>query len=123
MLASFVILSVLFATIFKVVPDAHIGWKDVWIGAVVTSVFFTIGKYGLGFYLGRSGVTSAYGAAGSIVALVIWVYYSSQILLFGAELTQAYAHHCGSKSVTSQNSESKSRNSEDAGPGSNRRPA
>ena len=87
----------LFAAIYKVLPDVKLRWRDVWIGALVTSVLFTAGKFVIGLYLGRSSVTSPFGAAGSVVALVVWVYYSAQILFFGAELTQAYARMHGSK--------------------------
>ncbi len=89
------VVTVLFALLFKIVPDVKIDWRDVWIGAGVTAVLFSLGKFLLGLYLGRAGVSSAYGAAGSIVALVIWVYYSSQILLLGAEFTRIYAGHNG----------------------------
>jgi len=91
------VVSALFALMFKTLPDVHIQWKDVWVGAAVTAGLFTLGKFGLGVYLGRAGVSSAYGAAGSIVALVIWVYYSAQVLLVGAEFTEAYARHFGSR--------------------------
>ncbi len=86
----------LFAMMFRFLPDAEIAWRDVWIGAVITAVLFTLGKFGLGLYLGRSGVTSGYGAAGSLVLLLLWVYYSSLILLFGAEFTYVYAKQVGS---------------------------
>ena len=88
---SLAVVALLFAMIFKILPDAKIDWRDVWIGAVVTSVLFTIGKAVIGAYLGHSGLTDTYGAAGSIVVLLTWVYYSSLILLFGAEFTHAYA--------------------------------
>lgn len=88
---SFSIVTFLFAAIFKVVPDVHVGWRDVWLGAVVTAVLFVIGKAAIAYYLGRSGVESAYGAAGSILVLLAWVYYSSQILFFGAEFTKLHA--------------------------------
>ena len=85
------VITVLFAMMFKYLPDVKIAWRDVWIGAAVTAVLFTIGKFGLGLYLGRESATSIYGAAGSIVALLLWVYYSAMILFFGAEFTQVYA--------------------------------
>jgi membrane protein len=85
----------LFALMFKYLPDVKIGWRYVWIGAVVTGVLFVLGKNGLSFYLGRAGATSMYGAAGSLVALLLWVYYSSLILFFGAEFTQVYAKRYG----------------------------
>ena len=81
-------ITLLFALIFKYVPDRHIGWRDVWQGAFATAVLFTIGKYLIGLYLGRAAVGSAYGAAGSLVVIVVWIYYSSMIFLFGAELTR-----------------------------------
>ena len=83
----------LFAAIFKILPDVDIEWNDVWLGAVATAALFAVGKIGIGFYLGRSSFTSAYGAAGSLLVLLAWVYYSSQILFFGAELTRVYAKH------------------------------
>jgi membrane protein len=85
----------LFAIIFKYLPDAKIQWRDVWIGAVLTAIFFAIGKWALGLYLGSGSAASAYGAASSLITLLLWVYYSSQILLFGAEFTQVYAQHAG----------------------------
>jgi membrane protein len=91
------VVTALFALMFKTLPDVHIKWRDVWVGAAVTAALFTLGKLGLGIYLGSAGVSSAYGAAGSIVALVIWVYYSAQVLLVGAEFTEAYARRYGSR--------------------------
>jgi membrane protein len=85
----------LFAIIFKYLPDAKIQWLDVWIGALLTAIFFAIGKWALGLYLGSGSAASAYGAASSLITLLLWVYYSSQILLFGAEFTQVYAQHAG----------------------------
>jgi membrane protein len=84
---------------FKYLPDAHppVAWKDIWVGAFTTAALFTLGKYAIGLYLGRSSVASAYGAAGSFVVLLVWVYYSAQILFFGAELTQVYARRHGSR--------------------------
>lgn len=84
---------VLFALIFKVLPDVDIAWRDVLVGAILTGFLFTLGKFLIGLYIGRSGVASSYGAAGSLVTILIWVYYSSQILLFGAEFTKAVADH------------------------------
>ncbi len=81
----------LFALIFKILPDADIAWREVATGAVITGVLFALGKLLIGYYLGQSGVASSYGAAASLVTLLLWVYYSSQILLFGAEFTKAYA--------------------------------
>jgi membrane protein len=88
---SFVVITALFAAIYKVLPDAKIAWKDVWVGAVVTALLFTIGKFLLGLYLGRSNPGEAFGAAGSLALLLVWIYYSSMIVLFGAEFTQAWA--------------------------------
>jgi membrane protein len=88
---SFGIVVVLFAAIYKIIPDVHIDWQDVWTGAAVTAVLFTAGKAGISFYIGRAGVGSAYGAAGSVLILLAWVYYSSQILFLGAEFTKLYA--------------------------------
>ncbi|GEP40929.1 YihY/virulence factor BrkB family protein [Brevifollis gellanilyticus] len=90
-LVSMAVLAVLFATIFKVLPDLQVQWREVWVGAAVTAVLFEIGKFGLGFYLGRESTASTYGAAASVVLLLLWVYYASCILLFGAEFTQVYA--------------------------------
>jgi membrane protein len=85
----------LFAIIFKFLPDAKIQWRDVWIGAIMTAILFAIGKWALGLYLGSGSAASAYGAASSLITLLLWVYYSSQILLFGAEFTQVYACQAG----------------------------
>jgi membrane protein len=87
--------AVLFGLIFKVIPDVEIRWHDVWLGALVTAILFSGGKFVIGLYLGRSSVASPYGAAGSVVALVVWVYYSAQILFFGAELTRAHTEQRG----------------------------
>lgn len=93
---SFVAITALFALIFKTVPDVKIAWRDVWIGAVITAVLFKVGEYALGFYFEQSDPTSAFGAAGSIILLLLWVYYSAQILFFGAEFTQVYTNQYGS---------------------------
>src|SRR5436853_1959154 len=85
----------LFALIFKFLPDVKIQWRDVWIGALMTAIFFGIGKWALGLYLGSGAAASAYGAASSLITLLLWIYYSSQILLFGAEFTQVYANRSG----------------------------
>lgn len=89
-LSSFLIIAMLFGAIFRVLPDAELTWRDVWLGAMLTSVLFTIGKTGLGIYLGRSATASAYGAAGSLVLIVLWIYYACQIVLLGAEFTRAW---------------------------------
>jgi len=94
-LFDFVIVVLLFASIFKFLPDVKIQWRDVWIGAVITTILFTIGKWALGLYLGSGTAASAYGAASSLITLLLWIYYSSQILLFGAEFTQVYAARAG----------------------------
>lgn len=85
----------LFALIFKVLPDARVSWRSVWVGAVFTALLFSLGKYLIGLYLGRAAVGSSFGAAGSFVVLLVWVYYSSQLLLLGAEFTQVYATRFG----------------------------
>jgi membrane protein len=102
---SFGFVTLLFAMIYKFVPDVQIQWKDVWIGAALTSILFTIGKFAIGLYLGSSGVTSAYGAAGSLITVLLWVYYSSLIFLLGAEFTQAYATTYGSGVVPAPHAE------------------
>jgi membrane protein len=95
--------TLLFAAVYKIVPDVKIQWRDVWVGALATAALFTLGKFLIGLYVGRSTVASPFGAAGSVVALVVWVYYSAQILFFGAELTQVYAKFHGSKIEPSDN--------------------
>lgn len=92
---SLLVISILFAAMFKVLPDAVISWKDVWVGAIFTALLFVIGKFLLGFYLGRSNPGEAFGAAGSLALLLLWIYYSSMILLLGAEFTQAWAQERG----------------------------
>jgi membrane protein len=95
-LLNLVVITALFAMIFKFLPDARIAWSDVWIGAALTTVFFIIGKWALGLYLGSGSAGSAYGAVGSLITTLVWVYYSAQIMLFGAEFTQVYANEFGS---------------------------
>jgi membrane protein len=97
-LVSLVAITVLFALIFKLMPNVALEWGDVTIGAIFTSLLFTAGKVLLGFYLGGAGFTDTYGAAGSLVILLVWVYYSAQVFLFGAEFTRAYTNRFGSKS-------------------------
>lgn len=92
----FVLSTAIFAMIYKLMPRAQVRWKDVWIGALVTSVLFTIGKYLIGLYIGTSGIASGFGAAGSIAVILVWVYYSAQIFLIGAEFTWVYARTYGS---------------------------
>jgi membrane protein len=96
---AFAVEILLFAMIFKVLPDVKIAWKDVWIGAAVTALLFTLGKFLIGLYIAHSSAASAFGAAGSVVILLLWVYYSSQILFLGAEFTQVYASRYGSRIV------------------------
>jgi membrane protein len=83
--------------VFKVIPDVKIRWRDVWIGASVTAVLFSVGKFLIGLYVGKAGVASPYGAAGSLVVIVVWVFYSAHILFIGAEFTQVYARALGSR--------------------------
>jgi membrane protein len=93
---SFGVITVLFAMIFKILPNVRLGWHDVWMGAAVTSLLFVLGKFLIGFYLGASSITSAYGAAASVIIVLLWVYYSACILFFGAEFTKIYASKFGS---------------------------
>lgn len=94
-----VLMTGLFAVLFKVLPDAVVRWREVWVGAAVTSLLFAVGRVAIGFYIGRSGVASAYGAAGSVIVLMVWTYYSTIIVLFGAEITQVYAAQSGAAIV------------------------
>jgi membrane protein len=87
------LVTVLFAMIYKLMPNVPVRWRDVWTGAAVTALLFSLGKVLIGLYIGRSGVTSSFGAAGSLVVLLLWVYYSAQIFLLGAEFTRTYARH------------------------------
>lgn len=93
------VITLLFALMYKYLPDAIIRWSDVWIGSAITAVLFTLGKYVLGLYLGRGSFGSTYGAAGSLVVVLAWVYYAAQILFYGAELTQVYAKRYGSRII------------------------
>ena len=95
-LVSLAVISLLFAMMFKWLPDAAIDWHDVWVGAILTAVLFEVGKSAIGFYIGKQGLDSTYGAAASIIIVLIWVYYSSQIILMGAEVTHSFAKHRGS---------------------------
>jgi membrane protein len=94
-IVSFAVITLLFAMIYKVLPDVKIAWRDVWVGAAVTAALFTGGKFLLGWYLGRNTTVSAYGAAGSIILILLWVYYSAQILFFGAEVAKVYGNRYG----------------------------
>ena len=96
---SFAIAILLFAMIFKILPEAKVAWSDVWIGSIATSLLFTVGKVLIGLYLGRKSVSSAYGAAGSLIVVFFWVYYSAQILFFGAEFTRVYSERYGTRIV------------------------
>lgn len=99
---SLVVITVLFAMIFKFLPDVKIAWKDVWIGSILTAVLFVIGKFAIGVYIGNSDFGTMYGAAGSLVIVLVWIYYSTQILLFGAEFTQVSANMSGAAVLPSQ---------------------
>ena len=92
---SLAVSTLLFALTFKVLPDVKLAWRDVWIGAFLTALLFAVGKFLIGLYLGRSSFSSTYGAAGSLIVLLVWVYYSAQIIFFGAEFTKVYAAACG----------------------------
>ena len=96
--ASFALMTLVFAALYKVIPRVRIAWRDVWVGAAVTAALFAVGKLLIGLYIGRSSVASAFGAAGSLVVLLVWVYYSSQVFLLGAEFTRLYAEEHGSRS-------------------------
>ncbi len=93
---AFALVTAMFAMIYKLMPRARVAWADVWLGAAVTALLFTVGKFLIGLYLGRSGLGSVFGAAGSLVVLMVWVYYSAQVFLLGAEFTWAYARRFGS---------------------------
>jgi len=101
LIIGFIVTLLLFAAIYKVLPDVEIQWRDVWVGAAATSILFSIGRYALSWYLSRPGTESAYGSAGALVVLLIWVNYASQILFFGAEFTKVYANKFGSKILPS----------------------
>ena len=94
---SLVVVTALFAMIYKLLPDTPVAWSDVWVGSLLTSFLFTVGKFAIGFYLGKASVASSYGAAGSVVILLLWVYYSSLILYLGAEFTHVYSMRHGSR--------------------------
>lgn len=94
---SFVVITVLFAMIYKVLPDVRIRWRDIWVGSAFTALLFTIGRFLIGLYIGRSSFGSTYGAAGSLIVILLWIYYSSQIFFFGAEFTQVFSRRFGKK--------------------------
>ncbi|MBQ0824836.1 YihY/virulence factor BrkB family protein [Microvirga terrae] len=98
-LVAFAVATLLFAMIFKLLPSVDLRWSDVWTGSLVTALLFTLGKFLIGYYLGKSNVASSYGAAASIITILLWIYYSSLILLFGAEFTKAYAESRGSRGL------------------------
>lgn len=104
-IVSFGVITILFAMIYKYLPHVRVEWRDVWMGAAVTALLFSIGKTLLGLYLGNTSVASPYGAAGAFVLILLWVYYSAQIVLFGAEFTQVYARRLGSKTVSPMSAE------------------
>ncbi len=100
LVVSFGLMTILFALIYKIIPRVHIRWPDVWVGAAVTALLFAVGKVLIGLYLGKSEVATGFGAAGSLVLFMVWVYYSAQIFLIGAEFTWVYAHEFGSRRDT-----------------------
>ncbi|MBA4017769.1 MAG: ribonuclease BN [Pirellula sp.] len=102
---SMMIITILFALMFKLLPDVKIGWNDVWLGASLTAALFMVGKFLIGLYLGHSALASSYGVAGSFVVLLVWVYYAAQIFFFGAEFTQVYANRYGSRITPTENAE------------------
>lgn len=101
-LAAFAMVTVLFAVIYKVMPRVRVQWRDVWTGALFTAMLFSFGRYLIGLYIGRSGVVTGFGAAGSLVVILLWVYYSAQIFLLGAEFTWVYANTVGSRKALAQ---------------------
>lgn len=105
-LVSFLVITLLFAMIFKILPDARIAWRQVWMDDAITALLFTIGKFLIGLYIGRSSMASAYGVAGSFVVLLVWVYYAAQILHLGAEITKAVADLSGERILPAENAKS-----------------
>jgi len=99
LVASFAVMTLLFALLFRYVPDERVTWRDVWIGAAATALLFDVGKFLIGFYIGKSSVSSMFGAAGSVLVILSWVYYSSQLVFLGAEFTHVYANYRNSKSI------------------------
>ena len=116
LVVSFVVITALFAMIFRFLPDLKIEWRDVWLGAAFTSFLFVLGKFALGLYLAKSAIGSSFGAAGSLVVLLIWIYYSAQIVLFGAEFTQVYARSEGSVAASVAAQKKKEADEEEARP-------
>lgn len=102
-LLSWVVPTIAFAIVFKALPDAKVAWRDVWLGAVVTAVLFALGNYAISIYISISGTASAYGAVGSLIVLLLWIYYSAQIFFYGAEFTQIFANRYGSKLIPASN--------------------
>src|SRR5260370_36520493 len=96
----FLVITLLFALLYKIVPDTRIEWRDVWVGAAVTSALFSTGKVLIGFYIGKSRVGSAYGAAASLVVFLVWIYYSAQVFFLGAEFARVFTHRRGSRSLS-----------------------
>lgn len=96
-LISFGVTTILFALIYKVLPNVNVAWSDVWLGAALTSILFVLGKFIIGLYIGKSAISSSFGAAGALVVLIVWIYYSAQIFLLGAELTFVYSCNWGSR--------------------------
>jgi membrane protein len=121
--ASFGIITVLFAFIFKYMPDVRMPWREVWVGAAITSLLFVVGKLGLGMYLAKNTTANAFGAAGSLVIVLLWVYYSAQILFFGAEVTQAYVKMRGSKVVPAKHAKIKPEDEQRKEPATKGRPS
>jgi membrane protein len=107
------VITVLFALMFKILPDVKIRWRDVWIGAMATTLLFILGKFGLGVYFGKVKPGSTYGAAGSVVLLMLWVSYSCMIVFFGAEFTKQFATHHGRKVTPARNAEHIEQNEEE----------
>ena len=113
---SFILIGFMFAMIYKYLPDAEIAWREVWIGAAVTSFLFNFGKYLIGLYLGRAAIGSSFGAAGSFAVFLIWIYYSALISFFGAEFTQVYARRHGARIQPEAHAQRSGRKSDDGPP-------
>ncbi len=105
LIISLIVFTIIFVIVFRVLPDVKIGWRDTWVGGIVTGLLFIVGQYGISEYLRSGGTTTLYGAAGSLVILLLWIYYSSIILFLGAEVTQAYAKCCGHEIVPDEHAE------------------